>query len=411
MDAPLTPPLAPADVPRPSLTDLSPPPDAPAARTSALRAVLGALGGAAVGATLAIAGIETADALGIEWRALFPKEAGLGRWVIGGSLLLLAFWLQVLVHEAGHALAGLAGGLRPLAFGVGPLRLERSGEGWRFRWGGGLAGISGFALLLPSPGHSPSRVAQAVYLLGGVVANALVALLALWGLAQSPPEVLRGLFVALLATGLFLAVVNLIPFRSHGWLSDGAGLWSLWRQPGLAFASITLQQVVQASVDGMRPRDWPAALLPREDAPFGEFGEPALDIAIASMRLSRAIDAGEHDQAEAAACYLHATWPTTSPAQRPGLAVMLAVHCLLVRKDVATVRAWRERMGGSLLDMGCHEAWLDAELALTDGDLAAARVGHAQAVNALPRIHDGGTRIAMAERLDDLDARLAAANA
>ena len=400
---------APASSPLP--IDLSPLPDAPAKPTSATRVVLGALGGAAIGAAAALAGIEAADALGIEWRALFPEEAGGARWLIGWSLLLLAFWLQVLLHEAGHAFAGIAGGLRPLAFGVGPLRLERSGEGWRVRWGGGLSGISGFALLLPSPEHPPSRGTQAAYLLGGVVANALVAGAALWALPLAPSGVLHGLLVALVATGLFLAVVNLIPFRSQGWLSDGAGLWSLWRQPGLAFASIALQQAVQASVEGVRPRDWPAALLPREDAPFGEFGEPALDIAIASMRLSRAIDGGEHDQAEAAACYLHATWPTTSPAQRPGLAVMLAVHCLLVRKDVATVRAWRERMGGSLLDMGCHEAWLDAELTLADGDLAAARVGHAQAVDALPRIHDGGTRIAMAERLDDLDARLAAANA
>lgn len=410
MDAPASSPLPPDPLPASYAIDLSPPPDAPAARTSALRAVLGALGGAAVGATLAIAGIETADALGIEWRALFPKEAGLGRWVIGGSLLLLAFWLQVLVHEAGHALAGLAGGLRPLAFGVGPLRLERSGEGWRFRWGGGLSGISGFALLLPSPGHPPSRAAQAVYLLGGVVANAIVAFLALWALSLSPPDGLRGLLVALVATGLFLAVVNLVPFRSQGWLSDGAGLWSLWRQPGLAFASIALQQAVQASVDGTRPRDWPAELLPREDAPFGEFAEPAFDIAVASMRLSRAIDAGDHPQAEAAARYLHGLWPTAAPALRPGLAAMLAVHCLLVRNDLATLRAWRERMSGSLLDMSCHEAWLDAEIALADGDVGAARQSHADALAALPRIHDAGTRIVVAERLDALAARLASAS-
>lgn len=398
-----------APTPSPLPLDLSPLPDAPAKPTSRARAVLGALGGAAIGAALATAGIEAADALGIEWRALFPEEAGIGRWLIGGALLLLAFWLQVLLHEAGHAVAGIAGGLRPLAFGVGPLRLERSGEGWRFRWGGGLSGISGFALLLPSPEHPPSRAAQAAYLLGGVVANALIAGAALWALSLTPSGVLQGLLVALVATGLFLAVVNLIPFRSQGWLSDGAGLWSLWRQPGLALASIALQQAVQASVEGVRPRDWPAGLLPREDAPFGEFGEPGLDIAIASMRLSRAIDAGQLPQAEAAAGYLHAAWPTATPALRPGLAAMLAVHCLLVRKDIATVRAWRERMVGSLLDMGCHEAWLDAEIALADGDVEAARRSHADALAALPRIHDAGTRTVVGERLERLAHRITAA--
>jgi hypothetical protein len=389
--------------------DLLPLPDAPVAPTSAARLAFGVLRGAALGAGLAFAGIEVAEASGIEWRTLFPEEAGAGRWLIGAALLLLAFWLQVLLHEAGHALAGLAGGLRPLAFGVGPIRLERYGDGWCFRRGGGHSGISGFALLLPSPERPPSRGVQAAYLLGGVVANVLVALVALWVLAASPPEAVRGLLVALVVTGLLLGVLNLFPFRSQGWLSDGAGLWSLWRQPGLAFASIAMQQVIQASVDGLRPRDWPQALLPPEDAPFGAYDEPGLDTAIASMRLSRALDAGRTEQAEAAARYLHSTWPIGPPALRPGLAAMLAVHCLMVRKDLATVRAWRERMAGSLLDVGCHEAWLDAELALADGDLAAAREGHAQAVAALPGIHDAGTRIAVVEHLDDLAQRIAAA--
>jgi hypothetical protein len=89
--------------------------------------------------------------------------------------------------------------------------------------------------------------------------------------------------------------------------------------------------------------------------------------------------------------------------------VYLAVHCLLMRKDVVALRAWRERMVGGLLDMGCHEAWLDAELALADGDITVAREAHAQAVAALPRVHDAGTRSAVAERLDDLATRLAAA--
>ena len=386
-----------------------PPPDAARPPVSKRALVMRFAIGAVIGAVVVSGGLELAAAANVDIAAFIPGEPGLAGLALGLVFLVLAFWVQVVLHEAGHALAGIAGGLRPLAFGIGPLRLERGADGWRFRWGGGLSGISGFAALLPPADGSPSRGVQAAYLLGGVVANAIVAGLALWALAASPPEMLRGLLVALAATGLFVAVVNLIPFRSQGWLSDGAGLWSLWRQPGLAFASITLQQVLQASMDGVRPRDWPAALLPADDAPFGEYDEPGLDTAIASMRLSRALDAGRPDQAEAAARYLYSAWPTASLALRPGLAAMLAVHCLLVRRDMVAVRAWRERMDGSLLDMGCHEAWLDAEVALADGDLAAAREAHAKAVAALPRVHDAGTRIAVAEHLDALATRLAAA--
>lgn len=49
------------------------------------------------------------------------------------AALVLIVWLQIVWHEAGHAIGGLLSGHRALAFGVGPLRLERQGERWRLR--------------------------------------------------------------------------------------------------------------------------------------------------------------------------------------------------------------------------------------------------------------------------------------
>src|SRR5690606_14281191 len=47
------------------------------------------------------------------------------------ALAIAMLWLQVLVHEAGHALAGVLVGRRLVAAGIGPLRLERGvGAGW-----------------------------------------------------------------------------------------------------------------------------------------------------------------------------------------------------------------------------------------------------------------------------------------
>lgn len=44
-------------------------------------------------------------------------------WVVGAGLVSL--WPHILLHEAGHALAGMAGGMRPIAFGLGRWRWER----------------------------------------------------------------------------------------------------------------------------------------------------------------------------------------------------------------------------------------------------------------------------------------------
>ena len=90
------------------------------------------------------------------------------------------------------------------------------------------------------------------------------------------------------------------------------------------------------------------------------------------------------------------------------MAATLAVHSLLVRKDLTAVRAWRERMVGSLLDMGCYEAWFDAEIAWGDSDVVQAQAKLDEAVAALPRVHDAGTREIVAEYLEAFQARLAA---
>ena len=180
--------------------------------------------------------------------------------LFGMALLLL--WVQVVVHEAGHALAGALTGRRISGAGIGPLGLERGTGGWRMRWGGGIRGIGGFAAMVPREGRGESRRDDAVFLLGGPLANLVVASLAGAALVLVPAGVTAT--VALGATafcGGLLGIVNLVPFRSTGWRSDGLGLVELFRDGVDSRAARRLQQVVALSLAGVRPRDWPAAWL------------------------------------------------------------------------------------------------------------------------------------------------------
>ncbi len=319
---------------------------------------------------------------------------------------LVSVWLHILIHEAGHAVAGLAGGLRAVAFGVGPLRLERTATGWQLRWGGGTAGIGGFALLLPPADRVPRRREQALYLLGGPLSNLVVAVpaLLLAGAAPAGPWALFG--YAFGTVGLILGVVNLVPFKTAGWLSDGAHLLLLHRDPESAMDGLRVQQLIQVSMDGHRPRDWPATLLPERPLPEPDTASPWVP-ADTLLRLSAAIDREEPALARSCAQWLVARWPHAAPTERSGIALSMAVHAVLVEDDVGLLRAWRALTTGGLLDQRCHEAWLDAEIASREGRHDDARALTAEARAALPRIHDGGTRVTVAERLDRLDARLA----
>jgi hypothetical protein len=354
------------------------------------------LGNAAIGAT--VGG-------GATWFVLTYADPG----PLGAIGLLVAFvvsiWLHVIVHEAGHAVAGLAGGLKPVAFGVGPLRMERTAHGWRWRRGGALAGISGFALLLPPADARPRRREQALYLLGGPLSNLLVGVPILLLSMAAPPGAWTVVGYAFGIAGIVLGVVNLVPFKTAGWLSDGAGLQLLHRDPEGAMAGFRVQQVVQSSMDGQRPRDWPASLMPD-----GPLPDPASDAPWAPadvlLRLSAAIDRGDAERARECAGWLAGRWPRAAPAERAGIALSMAVYAALMEDDLDLLRAWRALATGGLLDQTCHEAWLDAEIALREGRIEESRTLAATARAALPRVHDGGTRKAVAERLDALAGRL-----
>lgn len=375
---------------------LYPPPLSPETKpkTSALATFGNALAGAAIGGGVTVLLLRHLDLGGPSTLLLFVA-------------FVVSMWLHIVIHEAGHAVAGMAAGLKPVAFGVGPLRMERAADGWHVRWGGGMAGISGFAMLLPPADARPRRREQALYLLGGPLSNLVVGVPALLLANAAAPGVGMLLGFAFGAAGIVIGLVNLVPFKTAGWLSDGAGLLLLRRDPDGVMDGFRVQQIIQASMDGKRPRDWPAALLPERPLP-----DPGTDAPWAPadvlMRLSAAIDRGDHERGRALAGWLVARWPNASPTERHGIALSMAVYAAIVTEDVALLRAWRPLAKGGLLDQSCHEAWLDAEIAVREGREAEARTLAEAARAALPRVHDGGTRVAVAERLDALDARLAA---
>lgn len=331
-------------------------------------------------------------------------------------LLVLAFalivWLQIVWHEAGHALGGLLAGHRALAFGVGPLRLERQGERWRFRWAGSIRGIGGFALLFPREGEG-TRAERAAYLLGGPLTNLLAAAVA-WPFALVEPGASAGwsetLARLVVGTGLLIGLSNLVPFLAGGWASDGRQLWKLWQNADEARAMAALSRLGSLSLAGIRPRDWPldsAAGIDLATLPQG------IAEAFARCRMVQALDARDfRDPAAVAAAATLASGFWQGPEGiRPVNALLLARWTLDAARDPELAAQWAALGEGGILDQSAQRAVLAAWIALRRGDSTKA-ASELQSARALRnRIHDAASLQMHDEDLAAISKELAAAAA
>lgn len=341
--------------------------------------------------------IRTMQAAGIELLLLAVAFAGIA-------------WLQIVWHEAGHAIGGLLSGHRALAFGVGPLRLERQGERWRFRWAGSIRGIGGFALLFPREGEG-TRGERAAYLLGGPLANLLAAAVA-WPFAVVEPGATAGwsetLARLVVGTGLVIGLSNLLPFLSGGWASDGRQLWKLWQGADEARAMAVLSRLGSLSMAGVRPRDWPrdaAAGIDLAALPQG------IAEAFARCQLVRALDARDYTDpaAGAAAAELARGFWKGPEGLRPTNALLLARWALDAREDLPLARQWAAQAEGGMLDQTAARALLSAWLALRGGDRAEAERQLEAARGARHRVHDAASLQMYDEDLALLRAEMARA--
>ncbi|MHB2040994.1 zinc metalloprotease [Aerococcus mictus] len=160
---------------------------------------------------------------------LLTHLAGISLLDIAAIIWVLAcsFLLQIVLHEAGHVLAGWLVGMDLILFRLGSHVWYRSPEGWQ-HGREYVDGIGGQALMVPGQSSRPgSRPAYVLYLLGGVAMNFILgALLIVWACTSSQPWNL-GLLIGG-GSAWLLGLVNLFPTIPY---SDGAHVWQLLKNP------------------------------------------------------------------------------------------------------------------------------------------------------------------------------------
>ncbi len=364
-----------------------------------------------------------------QWRRPHFWLQGLVGTLLGGGLMFLALravqsfsawealalcfalpvilWLQILMHEAGHAVAGYLSGQRLLAFGVGPLRLERQGDGWVLRWSRSINAIAGFVLMLPRS-DSPGRSSSTIYLLGGPLANLLVAALSMpWAVAEmqvgSALELALPSIVA--GTGLLIGVINLVPFMVGGWSTDGRQVLRLWQGSDEARAMMFLRQLGALSATGTRPRDWPMSSL--KSLRLEALPQAVAD-ALAQCWIYKAIDEQRPDRPEvvgAARTLANGFWGGAD-ATRPSKALLLSRWLIEMGGNLEEARAWAALAEGGIVDQSAELAALRALIAFRHGNLVEAQRHLKEAAALRDRVQQGAALIMFDDDLVTLQAQL-----
>ena len=226
---------------------------------------------------------------------LMSQLAPLGLWGLAGglALLVLAYVLQVVVHEGGHLVCGLLTGYRALSFRIDRVLLVKLDGRWTVR-AYHIPGTGGQCLMAPpAQEHPPYRL----YHLGGGLANLLLSLLALpvFFLAGSP--LVRVFAGALVLLGIWMAGTNLIPMRLGGVANDGYNAKNLGKDPLALQCSCVQLWIIQSLQEGYSSADMPEEWFA---LPSGADLRNPLVMGTAVQRASRLLARGELEEADRA---------------------------------------------------------------------------------------------------------------
>jgi hypothetical protein len=248
---------------------------------------------------------------------------------------------------------------------VGPWRWELFRGGYRRVRVRSLKGVGGLAQTILPDGPSFRR-AFVFMLLGGPLANLLLAAIAallLPLIGPWPLRLLAGIFVAI---GLLIGLVNLLPFRSGGFQADGLQLLRSFTDPQGLDSRRRVLRIARASIDGMRPRDFDPADLAALDIDKSEGMEK---LAAQMLHASVAYDSGDLARTRELLEPALADWQKLPDGLRQSLAMIAAYLSAELDRDPAMAREWLQRAEAGLVHPFEFD-WVRACIADLEGNAA-----------------------------------------
>jgi Peptidase family M50 len=317
-----------------------------------------------------------------------PIAHGLGSWF----QFVVVIVLVTLIHESGHALVGVAVGMKLRAFVVGPFQWRVLEGRWTFRFRPAeifaLSGAAG----LTAPNPDQSRWNEVAMIAAGPFANLVTGSVAA-ALAYSaefhPWERFWEYFALFATVSLVAFAVNLIPFRPEALYSDGARIYQLFRGGPLADYYRAVKTVQSTLVSPRRPCDYDIAAIQRASGYFIE-GEQALLLRLFATEYH--FDRGDYPASSAALADADRIYHESATNIAAELHTSFIIKGAIVRHDVAFVCQWWERMNALKKDRRNQDYWLaKCGFHWAEGNADAAREAWATGQAYLQKLPNAGT--------------------
>ncbi|HEX3987550.1 MAG TPA: M50 family metallopeptidase [Acidobacteriaceae bacterium] len=259
-------------------------------------------------------------------------------------VLLVAQLAMVGIHEFGHAAVGKALGMKVRGFIVGPLQWHMRDGQWRFRFVlTGFLTPGGATTVVPGKPRPPVW-REVTMVAAGSCAGLLTGAMALGAVFTSPRErqELIWLPLAVFATlSVVVSVLNLIPFRTKSFYSDGARIWQmLWGGPW-ADLHRAFSAAAATTVTPLRPRDFDIEAIHRAAEAIG-VGQQALLLRL--LASSYYLDCGRLVEAGQALQEAEAVFQRSAPDIPAELCTAFVFGKAYVQRDGAGTRQWWDRM-------------------------------------------------------------------
>ena len=166
--------------------------------------------------------------------------------------------IQVILHEGGHLVCGLATGYKFVSFRIFSLTLIRLNGKFcikKFK----IAGTGGQCLLTP-PERALEEIPTVLYNAGGFLVNIIVSAVAFCLISSCDAPLLKVFLLLFGLTGLLLALINGIPLKVNGIGNDGHNMLTLGKNPKAKGAMVMQLRANALIVEGLTPvemqREW-----------------------------------------------------------------------------------------------------------------------------------------------------------
>ena len=215
------------------------------------------------------------------------------RTLITAAFILVAFFIQLIIHEAGHLVFGLLTGYSFSSFRILSFMLKKE-DGRIVLRKLNLSGTAGQCLMGP-PEPVDGRVPYVLYNLGGVLMNLISAALSVFICLLLGTGGRGWYFFAVLAVvGIYLALTNGIPSGMGAVPNDGYNAAHLGKDPEAVDSFWKQLKISQQQGEGIRLKDMPDEWFSlREGA---DLNNPLI-AAIAVFGENRAMDSKDFEKA------------------------------------------------------------------------------------------------------------------